>query len=186
MVGRYQDQLPHLARLPGPRLVLFIGSSLGNYDPPHQVALLSQLRAALSPGDRLLVGADLRKDPKVLVPAYDDAQGVTAAFNKNVLERLNRELGADFRPDRFRHVALWNERESRIEMHLESETPQRVTFARLGRVLELEAGDRIHTENSYKLPLSEQQRILAAAGFRSDASWLDDDRWYALDLAIVT
>src|SRR5262249_23808789 len=148
MVGRYQDQLPHVRRLPGPRLVLFIGSSLGNYDPLRQVALLSDVRAVLSSGDYLLLGADLRKDPRIVLPAYDDTQGVTAAFNKNVLQRLNRELGADFRLEQFRHVALWNERESRIEMHLESVTRQRVTFPALGRVLELELGDRIHTENS--------------------------------------
>jgi dimethylhistidine N-methyltransferase len=183
MVGRYQDRLPHVRRLAGPRLVLFIGSSIGNYEPATQVALLSEVRAVLSPDDRLLVGADLRKDPRVLLPAYDDAQGVTAAFNKNVLERLNRELGADFQLDQFRHVALWNERESRIEMHLESRVQQLVTFAALGRVLGLGAGERIHTESSYKLALPEQERILRAAGFRPEAAWLDDDRWYALHLA---
>ncbi len=183
MVGRYEPQLAAAAALPRPKLALFIGSSIGNYDPPDAVALLARVRAALAPGDALLLGADLRKSPRILLPAYDDAAGVTAAFNKNLLVRLNRELGADFDLDAFAHVALWNDGASRMEMHLESLREQVVRVRGLGLALRFRRGERIHTENSYKLSLPAQKHLLRSAGFEPAASWLDRKGWFAVHLS---
>src|SRR5258708_6882411 len=117
-----------LRDIQGRKLVLYLGSSIGNFDPEAAVAMLSQVRRELAPGDALLLGTDLVKDPSIMVPAYDDAQGVTAQFNKNVLYRLNRDLQANFDLDAFRHVAFWNPIRSRMEINLESTRPQMVTF----------------------------------------------------------
>jgi dimethylhistidine N-methyltransferase len=164
------------------RLVLFLGSNIGNYDPPAARALLTAVGRALRPGDAFLLGADLRKPSSVLLPAYDDAQGVTARFNKNVLTRLNRELGADFDLDSFRHVALWNARRSRVEMHLESSRAQRVAVRALAAEVKLSRGERIHTESSYKLTPVAIRQLLGRAGFRVEATWHDDGRRFGLFL----
>ena len=108
-------------------MVLYLGSSIGNFDPPAAIEMLESVRNELASGDALLLGTDLVKSPEILVPAYDDAQSVTAEFNKNILSRLNRELGANFDLDSFRHIACWNESASRMEMHLESMRVQTVT-----------------------------------------------------------
>lgn len=165
------------------RLVLYIGSSIGNFDPQAAAALLRGVRAGLAPGDGLLLGVDLAKDESVLLAAYDDAAGVTAAFNRNMLVRLNRELGGDFEPESFAHCAVWNASKSRMEMHLESLTAQRVRLAALGWELEFAAGERIHTENSYKYRPGEAEALLAAAGFSVDARWCDEQEWFAVLLA---
>jgi L-histidine N-alpha-methyltransferase len=185
LVGRYQDLLPELTPLPGPRLLLFIGSSIGNYDPPAAVALLAQARRSLAPGDALLLGADLRKSPDILLPAYDDAAGVTASFTRNLLVRLNRELGADFDLDAFRHRAIWNGELSRMEIYLESLREQAVSIPALGLVVPFARGERIHTENSYKLPLAGQLRLLGDAGFAPASLWRDPRGHYAVHLALV-
>jgi dimethylhistidine N-methyltransferase len=181
--GHYLPALERLDGLDGPRLVLFMGSTLGNFTPAEAVAFLRGLRARLRPEDRFLLGLDLEKDASILVPAYDDAAGVTAAFNLNLLARLNRELGADFRLDGFRHVALWNGAEHRIEMHLESLRPQAVAVSALGLRLTFVAGERIHTENSYKHPPAAVSRLLAEGGFAEEASWEDPQGWFTLRLA---
>ncbi len=183
LLGRHEPRLADAAALRGPKLALFIGSSIGNYDPPQAVALLARVRAALAPGEGLLLGADLRKSPRLLVPAYDDAARVTAAFNKNLLLRLNRELGADFDLDAFRHVALWNGGASRIEMHLESLRAQLVRIEGLGLALPFARGERLHTENSYKLSLPAQKHLLRSAGFEPETCWLDRKGWFAVHLA---
>ncbi len=120
IVADYTGGVEALNRISGRKLVLYIGSSIGNFEPDESVRMLRRIRRTLRAGDALLLGADFAKSPKVLIPAYDDAQGVTAAFNKNILARINRELEADFDLDAFRHVAMWNRRCSRMEMHLES------------------------------------------------------------------
>src|SRR5205823_12230037 len=130
-------------------LVLFLGSNIGNFEPGAARKLLAAVRGRLAPGDALLIGADLRKPAAELLPAYDDAQGVTARFSKNVLVRLNRELGADFDVDRFRHLVRWNPAASRIEIYLQSQQPQRVRLPALGVEVRLRARERIHTESSY-------------------------------------
>jgi dimethylhistidine N-methyltransferase len=167
----------------GPKLVLFIGSSIGNFEPADARALLSRLRENLKRGDALLLGTDLVKDPSILVPAYDDSCGVTAEFNKNVLARINHELGADFDLDAFRHVAHWNGSESRMEMYLESTRRQQAEIVTIGIRVSLELGERIHTENSCKYTAGSVLALLEASGFRPERMWTDDHRWYAVHLA---
>jgi L-histidine N-alpha-methyltransferase len=183
LVGQYADWLPKLVDLPGPRMVVFIGSSIGNYRPTEAAALLALARRGMGPGDTFLLGADLRKDESVLLAAYDDAAGVTAEFSKNVLHRINRELGGEFELDGFRHVAEWNPDQSRMELYLESTRAQSVRIRDLDLTVDFAAGDRIHTENSYKLGLDEQHQLLASAGLSPLASFLADDPGYALHLA---
>lgn len=169
----------------GPTLALYIGSSIGNFAPHEAVAILRNLRSQLRPGDSLLLGTDLVKDEQLLVAAYDDAQGVTAAFNRNVLERLNRELGADFDLSRFRHRALWNGEALRIEMHLESTVMQTVRVPGAGLVPHFRQGETIHTENSYKFTGTSVRELLAAAGFDVVHTWRDERNWFAVTLAAV-
>jgi L-histidine N-alpha-methyltransferase len=163
-------------KLPGevstmPRLGFFPGSTIGNLEPHAAIAFLAQVRATLGDGATLLVGVDLRKDPAILVPAYDDAQGVTAAFNLNLLARLNREAGADFDLGAFRHRAVWNEAEGRIEMHLESTHAQTATLA--GTAIGFAAGETIHTENSYKHTIEGFQALARTAGWEPATVWTD-------------
>jgi L-histidine N-alpha-methyltransferase len=145
IVADYTHQIPDLNSLPGRKLVLFIGSTIGNFEPDEAMAFLKNVHDSLQPGDALLIGFDLIKDAGVLHAAYNDAQGVTATFNKNMLVRINRELGGSFDVDSFEHVALWNRRKSRIEMHLESLYEQTVWVQDLGRGFHFEKGEPIHT-----------------------------------------
>jgi dimethylhistidine N-methyltransferase len=167
------------------RLVLYIGSSIGNFEPAESARLLRRLRSQLEPGDSLLLGVDLVKEESVLVRAYDDASGVTAAFNKNVLVRLNRELGADFNHDAFAHRARWNPAHSRMEMHLESLAAQRVRFAALNWEIDFAAGETIHTESSYKYGPGQPEDMLAAAGFEPAGRWTDRRNWFAVCLGVA-
>jgi dimethylhistidine N-methyltransferase len=181
--ARYPEELSVLRALGGVRrLVVFLGSNVGNYEPDAALALLAAVRHELAPQDALLVGADLRKARSLLVPAYDDARGVTARFNKNVLARINRDLGADFDLDRFRHVAEWNAAASRMELYLESLERQRVHVSALALEVTFARGERIHTESSHKLTTAGVERLLESAGFRPEARWLDPRRWYGLYL----
>ncbi|HEU5349989.1 MAG TPA: L-histidine N(alpha)-methyltransferase [Terracidiphilus sp.] len=164
------------------RLVLYIGSSIGNFEPEQAAALLKGVRAGLRAGDGLLLGVDLVKEDSVLLAAYDDAAGVTAAFNRNVLERVNRELGADFDPEAFAHVAVWNAERRRMEMHLESTRRQTVRVEALGLRAEFGAGERMHTENSYKYEPDEAEAMLRAAGFAPAGRWTDARGWFAVSL----
>jgi dimethylhistidine N-methyltransferase len=167
------------------RLVLYIGSSIGNFEPEEAARLLRRLRAELAPGDGLLLGVDMVKDETTLVAAYDDAAGVTAAFNRNVLNRLNRELGADFDPRAFAHRAVWNPAASRIEMHLECRIAQRVSLPALDLEIEFAEGETIHTENSYKYSPGGAEAMLSEAGFVPESRWTDTQGWFAVCLARV-
>lgn len=169
--------LPHLPAR-GRRLVYYPGSSIGNAGPAEAVNLLKQFRKLAGPDGGLLIGFDLKKDPARLHAAYNDAAGVTAAFNRNLLARLNRELGADFRLDSFAHCAFYNPVEGRIEMHLVSRERQRVTVA--GAAVVFEAGETLHTENSYKYTPQEFAALAAQAGFSLDAGWQDEERLFAV------
>lgn len=171
-----------LAKLPRARgrvVVLFLGSTIGNLDPDDAVAMLGDLRQSLRTGDALLLGADLRKDLGVLEPAYNDALGVTAAFNLNVLQRINRELGGDFRLGEFAHHAFYNAESGRIEMHLVSKRVQSVRIASLGLAIDFAADESIHTESSYKHDDETIAALAAASGFSVRRVWTDARRWFA-------
>ncbi len=185
IVADYTGGVPALGRISGRKLVLYIGSSIGNFEPPHAVRILRRIRQALRPGDALLLGADFPKSPKILLPAYDDSQGITATFNKNILGRLNRELDADFNLDLFRHVALWNRRHSRMEIYLESLAVQSVFIPALDMDLSFEVGERIHTENSYKYTDEMIDSILRQSGFTLEQTWCDRKKWFGVHLARV-
>ena len=164
------------------RLVLYIGSSIGNFEPDEALQLLRRVRAGLAPGDGLLLGVDLVKDPSLLLAAYDDAAGVTAAFNRNILRRLNRELDGNFRLESFAHRALWNAAQSRIEMHLESLCAQRARLEAAGLEVAFARGETIHTENSYKFEPGQPEALLEAAGFAPAGLWTDPQQWFAVCL----
>jgi L-histidine Nalpha-methyltransferase len=165
------------------RLVLYIGSSIGNFDSEDATQLLLLMRAGLDAGDCLLLGVDMVKDEAILRAAYDDAAGVTAAFNRNLLVRLNRELAADFNPENFAHRAIWNAAASRIEMHLESGVQQTVRVGALDLNVEFAQGERIHTESSYKYRPGQAEALLHATGFVHQATWTDAQGWFAVCLA---
>jgi dimethylhistidine N-methyltransferase len=167
------------------RLVLYIGSSIGNFDPEEAQRLLENVQAALAPGDSLLLGVDLVKERNILLAAYDDAAGVTAAFNRNVLVRLNRELGANFDPEAFAHRAVWNRFRSRIEMHLANLLPQTVQIPALDLRIDFTAGETIHTESSYKYRPGQAEELLTDAGFTPTTTWTDENKWFAVCLARV-
>jgi dimethylhistidine N-methyltransferase len=164
------------------RMVVYIGSSIGNFEPHQASQLLRRVRAGLKTGDSFLLGVDLAKEDSILLAAYDDEAGVTAAFNQNLLVRLNRELDAEFELDAFEHCALWNEAESRIEMHLKSLDAQRVYVGTLDLVVDFAAGESIHTENSYKYKPGQAEALLAETGFRPEATWTDARGWFAVCL----
>jgi dimethylhistidine N-methyltransferase len=185
MVMRHDQALSRLREVEPPTLALLIGSSIGNFEDGEASALLRGLRDALGAGASLVLGTDLRKSADVLLPAYDDAAGVTAAFNKNLLVRINRELGGSFDLDRFEHVARWNDRASRIEMHLESTVRQEVSIPPLDLHVSFEAGETIHTESSIKYSLPRVERLLTAGGFRLDSTFYDGLRRFAVHLAFA-
>jgi L-histidine N-alpha-methyltransferase len=167
----------------GPRLVAFLGSTIGNMVPAERAVFLRRVRARLRPGDAFLLGTDLVKDPAVLVAAYDDSAGVTAAFNKNVLAVLNAELGADFDLDAFDHVALWDAEREWIEMRLRAARPQTVHVRALDLDVRFAAGEEMRTEVSAKFTRERVERELAGAGMELVEWWTDPDGDFALSLA---
>jgi len=160
------------------RILYFPGSTIGNFTPAEARAFLARWAPLLGAGGGALIGVDLKKDPAVLHAAYNDARGVTAEFNLNLLRHINRETGADFDLAAFRHRALYNVAQGRIEMHLESLRPQRVTIG--GRVFEFQGGETIHTEYSYKYANGEFQDLARAAGFEPVQYWCDDERLFSV------
>ena len=185
IVGVVGDIEQDLDRLPGggPRLVVFLGSSIGNFPPSNRADLLRDLRRGLSPGDWYLLGTDLVKDVGRLEAAYDDAAGVTAEFSKNVLHVLNRELGADFDPARFRHVARWNADEEWIEIGLVSLEEQVVHVAALDLDVPFGSGEEMRTEISAKFRAERVEAELRAAGFELRRWWTDPVGDFALSLS---
>ncbi len=183
MVANYVTHPPKLERFNGTTLAMYIGSSIGNFSPEEARTILRNLRSELKPGDALLLGTDMVKDEATLVRAYDDQDGVTAAFNLNILHRLNRELGANFDTASFRHRARWNRGESRIEMHLESTRAQRVRIPAAQLSVQFAVSETIHTESSYKFTQKTLGALLDDAGFTIEQTWTDPRKWYALTLA---
>ena len=180
IVGDYHDAFPLLGQQSAARtLVLFLGSSIGNFDPQQAVTLLSAMRQALAPGDLALVGFDLKKDPRVILRAYDDRAGVTCEFNFNLLDRLNRELGARFDRERFVHHAAYNLRLSCMESWLVSRARQKVHVAALGREFRFAAWEGIRVERSYKYDFLQIASLAAAGGFSVRRHFTDSRRWFA-------
>lgn len=169
----------------GRALVLFLGSNIGNFDRAEARDFLRRVRHVLRAGDRLLLGADLKKDAEILEAAYDDSLGVTAAFNKNLLVRINRELRADFSLLNFHHVALYNEREGRVEMHLESYIKHTARIGALALAVPFEGRERVHTENSYKYSLEELSALAAETGFELEHTWLDSMKDFSSNLFVA-
>ncbi|WP_369274982.1 L-histidine N(alpha)-methyltransferase [Streptomyces sp. R11] len=170
---------------PGPRLVAFLGGTIGNLLPAERAAFLASARSLLSPGDALLLGTDLVKDERVLVEAYDDAAGVTAAFNKNVLAVIDRELGADFDPAAFDHVAVWDADHEWIEMRLRSRTAQTVKVPALGLAVDFAAGEDMRTEVSAKFRRDGVRAELSDAGLELAHWWTDGEGRFALSLSVA-
>ncbi len=185
LVADFQTGL-RLPEASGPRLVAFLGGTVGNLPPAERAAFLRVVHDALRPGDALLLGTDLVKDERVLVDAYDDASGVTAAFNKNVLAVLDRELGADFDPDDFDHVACWDRDNEWIEMRLRARRPLTVTIPALDLKVDFAEGEETRTEISAKFRRERVRAELECAGLAPRAWWTDPAGRFALSLAVRT
>lgn len=170
--------LPAPKRKPRRTVVYFPGSTIGNFKPEEVVALLKRTALLCGPGGGLLLGADLRKDPSIIERAYNDSLGITAAFNRNLLVRINRELGADFKVNQFVHRSFFNESHGRIEMHLVSQVNQRVHLG--DETIHFAAGESIHTENSYKYSLQKLQELAKAGGFETQRVWTDASSYFSV------
>ena len=184
----YQDGLREVAALRPPAtglLVLFLGSTIGNFDHGADARFLSEVRSILAPGDWLLLGTDLRKPVERMIEAYDDPLGVTAAFNLNLLRRINRELEADFDLRQFEHEARFNEAAGSIEMHLRSKRRQTVHVRRGGFTATFASGETIWTESSHKYTLPEIEDLSAASGYRVEAQWVDEEWPFAESLFLA-
>jgi dimethylhistidine N-methyltransferase len=169
-----------MRRDPGQRaMILFLGSTIGNFNPGEAQAFLHRIRQRMAPGDSLLLGADLVKPKEKLIRAYDDSLGVTAAFNLNLLARINRELDGGFDLATFEHEARWNKRCSRIEMHLRSCAAQRVEIRALEMTVEFARGETIWTESSHKFRAEDLRRLGEQAGWQTERQWIDDDWGFA-------
>jgi L-histidine N-alpha-methyltransferase len=183
VAGEYHEGLRHLREeMNRPKLILWLGSNVGNFDREEAAQFLRRVRATMRPDDRLLIGVDLRKERVILEGAYDDSRGVTAQFNLNILARINRELGGHFDLEKFRHRAVYNEEIGRIEMYLDSLDDQQVAIDQLKMKIPLAAGEAIHTENSYKYSSPEIDALAANAGMRVRQQWLDSARRFSVNL----
>ena len=185
--GDYFDALAALrSEERGRTLALFLGSNVGNFDAEEARLFLRGVRGVLRAGDGLLLGADLKKEKQVLEEAYDDALGVTAAFNRNLLARLNRELDADFHPRSFAHVAVYDETAGRVEIYLESRRAQIVKLRKLALDVEFRAGERLHTENSHKYDLTDLTRMAGETGFTRARTWTDAGGLFSSNLFVAS
>jgi L-histidine Nalpha-methyltransferase len=182
--GVVGDFTAHLDKLPGdpPRIVAFLGGTIGNLTPPEREVFYASVREVLEPGEWLLLGTDLVKDPQLLVAAYDDSAGVTAEFNKNVLRVINRQLGADFDVDSFSHVAIWDAENEWIEMHLRADRAMQVLIPEVHLEVEFAAGEELSTEISAKFQRHNVEAELDKAGFTTAAWWTDTQARFALSL----
>jgi L-histidine N-alpha-methyltransferase len=183
IAAEYHEGLRHLRQeSERPKLILWLGSNVGNFHRSEAAEFLARVRQTMTPADRMLMGVDLRKERSVLEPAYDDAQGVSADFNLNLLTRINRELDGHFDQDAFKHQAIYNEEAGRVEMYLVSTRDQVVRIKALGLDVPFKAGEAIHTENSYKYSLAEIDALLKEAGLRREKQWFDEARRFSVNL----
>jgi dimethylhistidine N-methyltransferase len=181
VVGDFTAELPLPAALDdAPTVGFFPGSTIGNFEPAQAAGFLARARRTLGDGAFMVVGVDLKKDLDVLLPAYDDAKGVTADFNLNLLDRINRELGGGFDRARFAHRVRYDDGEGRVEMHLESTVDQTVHID--GHAFDFRAGETIHTENSYKYAIEDFHRVAGGAGWRAQQHWTDADSLFSIHL----
>ena len=183
VAAEYREGLVRARQLvSGPKLILWLGSNIGNFERDDAARFLSQVGRCMSRDDLLLVGVDLRKDKLVLETAYDDPAGVTARFNLNILNRINRDLGGTFDLSRFRHEAIYNDDEGRVEMYLVSDVPQNVSIERLNWSVEIGMDEAIHTENSYKYSLAEIDRLAERSGLSLAEQWFDNRGQFSLNM----
>ncbi|MFQ5770272.1 MAG: L-histidine N(alpha)-methyltransferase [bacterium] len=166
----------------GEKLILFLGSNIGNFEQREAEHFLKKTHAAMTENDRFLMGMDLKKDKSILEPAYNDARGVTAKFNLNLLVRINRELEGNFDLAKFQHKIIFDENLGRIEMHLESTARQIVTLRKINRDFKFERGETIHTENSYKYTMDQIKAMAIRNGFEVEKTWFDPQKWFSLNL----
>ncbi|HYB40862.1 MAG TPA: L-histidine N(alpha)-methyltransferase, partial [Candidatus Methylomirabilis sp.] len=184
VIGDFERHLEHVPAAVGRRLVLFLGSTIGNLDAPARRRLLTQVRSLLrAPEDRFLVGLDLVKAVRILEAAYDDSAGVTREFNRNILNVVNRGVDGDFHPEAFRHVAFYNAAEARIEMHLVPDSPQEVRLRRLGLEIRVSPEEGIWTESCYKFTRTSAEAMLDEAGLRLEAWHVDPNAYFAVAVA---
>jgi L-histidine N-alpha-methyltransferase len=183
VIADFSNGFGFLQDIPGRKVVLYLGSSIGNFDWNSAISMLSKVHDRLSPGDALLLGTDMVKAPEILVPAYNDAAGVTSQFNKNILMRINREFDADFDLNSFRHIAEWHTVPSRMEIYLESVRPQVVNLRLANVQVKFAARERIHTENSYKYTTEMVDSMLCVSGYHREQTWFDRKEWFGLHLA---
>ena len=169
-----------MARAKGPRLIVFLGSSLGNYETEAAVELLGMIGQTMRPDDRVLLGTDMAKERSLLEPAYDDSRGVTAAFNLNLLRRINRELGANFAVEAFEHKAVYHPERGRVEIHLRSTRDQVVQIKAAELTVRLAEGETIHTENSHKYTAEALTYLQSRTGFVEESAWTDERGWFRL------
>ncbi|MFD2244678.1 L-histidine N(alpha)-methyltransferase [Pontibacter ruber] len=180
VVGEYFEALEWLHEHKSERkVVLFLGSNIGNFSPSQSIIFLKKIRSYLQSGDKLLLGVDLRKDPKTILSAYDDAAGVTAAFNLNLLERINRELGANFDLGKFRHFATYQPHEGVMKSYLISQEEQHVHIKAIDRILKFSAWEAIHMENSYKYSLQQVKELGQTCGFNTETVFKDSQQYFA-------
>jgi L-histidine Nalpha-methyltransferase len=183
IVVNYVNDPPKLEEFDGSTLTLYLGSSIDNFMPQESRTILRNIGSQLRNGDALVLGTDFVKEESTLIVAYDDNEGVTAAFNLNVLNRFNNEPGANFDPAGFRHRVRWNPVASRIEMHLECMCDQYVQIASAELELHFRNGESIHTENSYKFTDNSLDTLLSDSGFKTESTWKDERNWYAVTLS---
>lgn len=181
LIGEYEASLELAAEIISePKLILFLGSSIGNFDLIHAGDFIKKISECMKPGDRLLIGFDLVKDKVILNDAYNDKQGITAEFNLNLLERINKELGGNFDTDKFSHNAFFNQAFSRIEMHLVSNSEQSVNIS--GKEIKFLKGETIHTENSYKFTDEMIKNLADSSGLKITGSWIDNNSFFKLTM----
>jgi len=184
LIDTYEGGLEFLKNFDDKKnLIIFLGSSFGNFSPNDGYEFLQKINSTMKPGDLFLIGLDLVKDKQILESAYDDSQGVTAEFNLNILSRINDELDADFYLKNYSHYAIYNEEKQRIEMYLKSLVNQSVIVSKSNLLLNLEKNELIHTEHSHKYKLSQISELLDSTGFQVRQTWLDDNKYFSLTLA---
>ncbi|WP_242928978.1 L-histidine N(alpha)-methyltransferase [Pontibacter vulgaris] len=180
VVGEYFDALKWLQENKSARkVVLFLGSNVGNFETQESINFLKSIRSYLQPGDKLLLGADLRKDPETIIDAYNDAAGITAEFNLNLLERMNRELGANFNLQAFQHYALYDPQEGVMKSYLVSRTDQQVDIHATGQSYTFKAWEAIHTESSHKYTLQQIQELGKVCGFNTETVFMEKNQYFA-------